>query len=170
MVLVTVPSWRDEVRVKRKLNRQELFDATIYLHNLILFEVLKINYKAYVAKAKGQMDSFGEQWTPLHEKTIKWKRRKKLLYSGKVAINIRYRKLLKALKPNKFVNGRYVPSPNQQVTITSRSIRFEVTIEYAEAVDNVRPIFIEDMGTCVKIAMKKSIPQFQRYLKTRGLA
>lgn len=167
--MVLVPKWSNVVTVKRKLTRQEFNDATLFFHNLVLFNVIKINYKAFIQKAKGQVDSFGEVWEPLKEKTKTWKRRKKLLYAGKVAINIRTRRLLNALKPNSFQNGRYIPSPEQNIKVNTRSIEFSVKVDYADDVDSIRHIFVRELDSLVEEAVKVSVPELQRYFKRRGL-
>jgi hypothetical protein len=167
--MVLVPSWTNIITVKRKLTRQEKVDSTLFFHNLVLFNLIKINHKAFIAKAKGSPDSFGDTWKPLKEQTIAWKKKKKLVYAGKVAINIRSKRLLSALKPNVFQNGVYIPSPEQVVRVNQRSIYFSVKVEYADEVDSVRNIFVKDLDALVEEAVKVSIPEFQKYFRKRGL-
>ena len=169
LLMVLVPSWGNIVTVKRKLTRQEWVDATLFFHNLVLFNVIKINYRAFIAKAKGSPDAFGGTWEPLKESTREWKRRKNLVYSGKVATNIRSKRLLNALKPNVFQNGTYVPSSEQVIRVTQRSIYFSVSVEYADDVDSVRNIFVRDIEELVNEAVKVSLPEFQKYFRRRGL-
>lgn len=169
MVKIKAPgSWKFQVKVKNKLTPDIRTDIVLYFHNLLLYHLLKLNYTAFVSKALGKADSFGETWKPLADKTRKWKRRKRILYNGKVAINVRTRKLLHALKPNRFVNGRYVPGPNQRVSISTKLIQFEPIVEYADEVDAIRNIFIKDMKTWIDKAVDKSIPSLQKYINARG--
>lgn len=167
--MVLVPSWSNSVTISKKLTAEERKNITLYFNNLVLYNLIKLNYTDFIAKAKGGSDRFGEQWMPLAAKTIKWKRKKKLLYGGKVAINIRTRALMHALKPNKFSQGQYVPGPNQTVRVTTKGIYFEVDIEYADAVNAVREIIPADLSELLVEAVQRSLPQFQKYLRSLKL-
>ena len=115
MALIKLPNWKRSVSVKRNLTAQELREVTLYFNNLVLFVLLKLNYTQFLIKAKGGVDRYGGYWKPLAKKTIDYKRKKGFVYSGKVAINIRTRELLNAVRPNQFSNGVYIPSANQIV-------------------------------------------------------
>jgi hypothetical protein len=156
------------ISVSRKPTAKENQDLVLYLNNLVLYHAMKLNYTAFIQKAQTGSDSFGDEWKPLAEKTLKWKQRKKILYSGRVAINIRTRELLQAMKPGYFRNGRYLPPPGQSVEVTTKSISVEIEVPYADAVDAVRPIFVLNLDSLLTEALNKALPLFYNYLRRKG--
>lgn len=142
--------------------------------NLILYNVVKLNYKAFLQKAvvpayrrMEGVDSYGNRWKPLSPKTIALKRSLNFKYAGAIAINIRTRRLLESLKPGWFRNGVYVPRNSDQIVrVTLDSIHFEVSVPYAAYVDAARPIFVADRRL-VNEAIRKSIPVLQNYWNRR---
>jgi hypothetical protein len=143
--------------------------------NLILYNVIKLNYTAFLQKAvvpayrklKG-VDQYGISWDPLSSRTIAIKKRLNYRYAGVIAINIRTRRLLEALKPGYFRNGYYVPRAEQVVRITLDNIFFAVNVPYAGYVDAKRPIFIQD-SRLIRDAVKKSLPILRNYWKRRDV-
>jgi hypothetical protein len=169
MALIKTPSWKNSVSIKRKVTGQELKDITLFFNNLVLYCVLKINYTQFLKKAKGRTDDYGTKWKPLKKSTIDYKRKKGLTYSGRVAINIRTRELMNALKPGQFSNGVYIASPNQDVRVTSRSIYFAPDIPYADDVDSVRSIIVDDINVLLDDAIQMALPRFKAYLRSKRL-
>lgn len=155
--------------VQKKITKKEERELILYLNNLLLFHLVKLNYRAFLAKAKGGIDDYGNNWTPLSTKVYNWKKRKKILYSGRVAINIRTRALLHALKPGHFRNGVYVPPPNQKVSVSPTTIKFSVQIQYADAVNAKRVIFLTSDDALVNDAVDIAMPLFQSYLRRKRL-
>lgn len=168
MAIVKPQPWRNVITINRKPTRQENTEIALYFNNLVLYNLLKLNYTEFLKKAKGGTDSYGVKWKPLAEKTIKYKRKKRLLYSGKVAINIRTRQLMTALKPNKFSNGLYVAGPGQRVKVNTTTIYFETTVPYIEEVDAVRPVIIDDMDSLTNDAVQASLPRLKAFLRSKG--
>lgn len=169
MAVVKPQPWRNVITLKRNTTRQENTELSLYFNNLVLYFLLKLNYTEFLKKAKGGTDSYGVKWKPLAEKTIKYKRKKRLLYSGKVAINIRTRQLMIALKPNKFSNGVYVAGPGQRVKVNTTTIYFETKVPYIDEVDSVRPVIIDDMDSLVNDAVQASLPKFKAFIRSKGL-
>ena len=169
MAMIRVPSYRNAVTIKRNLTAQESKEVSLYFNNLVLYVLLRINYTQFLKKAKKGTDDYGTKWKPLKAKTIKYKRRKGYTYGGGVAILIRTRALLIALKPNQFSNGVYIAGPNQQIKVTTKTIHFHPDLPYVEDVDKVRAILVEDMEGLVADAVQASIPRFQNYLRARRL-
>lgn len=156
-----------KLTINRKPTNKENQELILYLNNLILYHAMKLNYTAFIQKAQTGSDSFGDSWNPLKEKTLRWKQKKKIFYSGKVAINIRTRELLHAMKPGYFRNGVYLPPPNQSVEVTTKSISVEIEVPYADAVDAVRPIFVVELDSLLDEAYQKAMPLFQSYLRRK---
>lgn len=174
--------------VKVKRSAKERISVTpidlLYLNNLILYHAVKINYQSFLQKAGVPYYSdmggtsvietasgrpiIDKRWKPLSKKTIERKRRKGYLYGGVVAINIRTRLLLNALKPGKFINGKYIGLPNQRYSVTQSRIEFWVTVPYADAVNQVRNIYVLDMDALIGEALERSWQQFQRYLNQKN--
>ena len=167
MAMIRTSSYRNAVTIKRNLTAQESKEVSLYFNNLVLYVLLRLNYTQFLIKAKGGTDNYGTTWTPLAEKTIKYKRRKGYTYSGKVAINIRTRALMLALKPNQFSNGVYIPGPNQEVKVTTKTIYFHPDLPYIDNVDKVRAVIVEDMDALVEDAVQASLSKFQNYLRAR---
>lgn len=90
--------------------------------------------------------------------------------SKRVPINIRTGKLERALRPNRFMNDKYVPGPNQVIHVSSTSIDFWVTIEYADEVNSVRPFMYADIEPWLEEAVAASVPRIQAYAKSHGYA
>jgi hypothetical protein len=142
--------------------------------NLILYNVVKLNYQAFLQKARvpayrrmEAVDSYGNRWKPLSPKTIELKKRLNYRYAGAIAINIRTRRLLEALKPGWFRNGVYVPrNKDQIVRVDLESIHFEVTVPYADDVDRRRQIFVADEAL-ISDAIQKSLPVLSNYWNRR---
>lgn len=157
-----------EFKLNRPLNKIEDASLRLYYNNLVLYHLVRINYKAFLAKAKKGTDEFGRQWKPLKPKTVKYKRFKGYVYSGSVAINIRTRELLEAMKPGEFRNGEYIPSEGQEVDVTPTTINFAITVEYAEDVHSKRKILVP-IREILPVAKKAAELQFITYLKRKGL-
>jgi hypothetical protein len=155
-------------KIGRPLNKLQEKEVRLYYNNLVVYHLAKINWTAFIAKAKKGTDQFGKKWKPLKQKTIDYKRRKNFVYGGMIAINIRTRLLLEAMKPGKFVNGEYVPNEGQFVEVTENSITFGIDIPYAEAVDSKRRILVSSKAAIAE-AKKNAEPQFLAYLKRKGL-
>jgi hypothetical protein len=169
MALIKTPSWKNSIDINRKITAQERKDITLFFNNLVLYCVLKINYTQFLKKAKGKEDDYGTKWKPLKKSTIDWKRKKNLTYSGRVAINIRTRELMNALKPGQFSNGVYIAGPNQDVRVTTKSIYFSPDIPYADDVDSVRAIIVEDLNALLEDAIQMALPRFKAYLRSKRL-
>lgn len=143
--------------------------------NLILYNVIKLNYTAFLQKAvvpayrklRG-VDQYGKSWDPLKDRTIAIKKRLNYRYAGVIAINIRTRRLLNALKPGYFRNGYYIPRTDQVVRITLDNIYFAVDIPYASYVDYNRPIFVQDIRL-IRDAVQRSLPILKNYWKRRDV-
>jgi hypothetical protein len=166
-----------KVQVSKKPTKRENQEIILYLNNLVLYHAMKLNYTAFIQKAQNGSDSFGDTWPALKPKTIQYKKKKRYFYAGKVAINIRTRKLLHAMKPGYFRNGKYLPPPNQKVRVTVKNISVEIVGPwYVENVDGgtthvpARPIFVLDLDALIDRALEKAIPLFQAYLKRRNLS
>ncbi len=153
----------------------EMDDAFKYFAlNLILYNVVKLNYTAFLQKAKvpayrrmEAVDSYGNKWEPLNQKTIDLKKRLNFRYAGTIAINIRTRRLLEALKPGWFRNGVYVPRNRDQIVgVTLDSIHFEIAVPYADDVDRKRQIFVAD-SALIGDAIQKSLPVLMNYWNRR---
>ena len=153
----------------------EMDDAFKYFAlNLILYNVVKLNYQAFLQKARvpayrrmEAVDSYGNRWKPLSPKTIELKKRLNYRYAGAIAINIRTRRLLEALKPGWFRNGVYVPRNNDQIVkVSLDSIHFEVAVPYADDVDRRRQIFVADEAL-ISDAIQKSLPVLSNYWNRR---
>lgn len=155
-------------KLARPLSKVEDKEVRLYYNNLVLYHVIKINYQAFMTKAKKQIDEFGQSWKPLSPKTIKEKRRKKFLYGGSVLINIRTRALLEAIRPGKFKNGIYYPTEGQYVEVTESSITFGIEVSYAGSVNTKRRIIVP-MKELLPAAKRASEQQFSVYLRRRGL-
>lgn len=142
--------------------------------NLILYNVVKLNYTAFLQKAivpayrkMGGVDRYGNRWDALHPRTIAIKKRLGYTYAGGIAINIRTRRLLEALKPGWFRNGVYVPRNSDQIVrVDLENIHFEVNVPYATFVDAKRPIFVADRRL-VNEAIERSLPVLQNYWNRR---
>lgn len=157
-------------QLNSKLNptKSQAKEIALYFANLVLYHIVLINYHSFLHKSgayKGKVEITDKPWKPLSPKTVSWKEKKKLLYNGKVGINIRYRKLLNALKPGKFLNGRYVPTPYQEVSVTEHSIEFSVNIPYADEVNQQRHIYVVDTNALLEKAVELALPKFQSYLR-----
>lgn len=143
--------------------------------NLILYNIIKLNYTAFLQKAivpayrrmRG-VDQYGKSWDPLSPKTIAIKKHLNYRYAGTIAINIRTRRLLNALKPGFFRNGHYVPRPDQVVRIHLDNIYFAIDIPYVRYVDNKRPIFVQD-SRLIRDAVRKSMPILRNYWNRRDV-
>jgi hypothetical protein len=157
-----------EFKINRPLNKIEDVQLRLYYNNLVLYHLVKINHKAFMAKARKGTDDFGRQWKPLKPKTVRYKRQKGFLYGGTVAINIRTRELLEAMKPGQFRNGVYIPVEGQEVEITPTSISFAITVEYADLVHSKRKILVP-IREIMPVAKKAAEAQFITYLKRKGL-
>ena len=155
-------------KLARPLSKVEDKEVRLYYNNLVLYYVIKINYVAFMAKARKQSDEFGDSWKPLAPKTIKEKRKRKFLYGGVVLINIRTRALMNAVRPGKFKNGEYVPSEGQYVEVTEKSITFGIDVEYAGSVNSKRRVIVP-MESLLPAAKLAAEPQFAVYLRRRGL-
>jgi hypothetical protein len=142
--------------------------------NLILYNVVKLNYTAFLQKAvvpayrkMEGVDRFGNRWKPLSEKTIALKKHLNYRYAGAIAINIRTRRLLEALKPGWFRNGVYVPRNSDQIVrVDLENIHFEVAVPYANFVDSKRPIFVANRRL-VNEAIQRSLPVLRNYWNRR---
>lgn len=157
-----------EFKLNKPLNRIEDVTLRLYYNNLVLYHLVKINYKAFLAKAKKGTDDFGYQWQPLKQKTIAYKKRHNFKYGGIIAINIRTRELLEAMKPGEFRNGEYIPTEGQDVDVTPTSISFAITVEHAEPVHSKRRILVP-IKEILPVAKKAAELQFITYLKRKGL-
>ena len=143
--------------------------------NLILYHIIKLNYTAFLQKAvvpayrrlKG-VDEYGNSWDPLSSRTIEIKKRLNARYAGIIAINIRTRRLLNALKPGYFRNGYYVPRADQVVRITLDNIYFAVNVPYSSYVDSKRPIFVQD-SRLIKKAVQAALPILKNYWRRRDV-
>lgn len=141
--------------------------VVLYLNNLLLYHMVKINFSTFLAKAGAATEAttiIENKWKPLKQKTIDYKKRKKLLYSGSPLINIRTKALLMSLKPGWFRNGLYIPRENQVAEVTTTSISFYVIIDYADRVDAVRPIYIRNMDRLATLATEQCKQQFENYV------
>ena len=187
-------SGKQIIKLKVKPTKEQLNSIMLFTNNLVLYNCLVITYREFLIKSKGESDSFGTVWQPLAEstriyKSIKpgefrkyklhlWDKnrtatkgltKKELLADREVPINIDTGRLLKAIKPNRFTNGRYIAGPDQIVTVTLRNIKFEVTVPYASAVDTVRPIWIEFEQALINEAVELSAPEVIKYVQRLGL-
>lgn len=144
--------------------------------NLVLYNVVKLNYTMFLQKArvpayrgaKG-VDAYGNVWQPLHPKTIAIKKKLGATYAGSIAINIRTRRLLNALKPGWFRNGVYIPREEQNISVSLTGFTFEVTVPYASYVNSnkyKRKIFVDD-ERLIKDAIRKSLPVLRNYWNRR---
>jgi hypothetical protein len=161
-----------EFEIKFKPTRKDIEDSLIFLNNLVVYHLLRINYTSFLQKAgvpayrsMGGVDVYDGKWRPLAPSTIERKRTAKQLYANKVVINIRTRQLSLALKPGWMRNNRYVPRPNQIVTITKNSINIKIDVPYADAVHAVRHIFVKNRQNLINHAVEAALPQFEAYLK-----
>lgn len=155
-------------KVIKKLTKVEDDEIRLYYNNLVLYHLVKVNNKAFMDKIFGDIDEFGKKWKPLKPRTIRQKKRKNQLYGGRVAINIRTRALREAIKPGRFINGRYIPREGQFVEVTTTSITFGIDIDYAENVHSRRKILVPSKEGIIA-AKKSAAPQFEAYLRRRGL-
>lgn len=155
-------------QISRPLSNVENRQLRLYYNNLVVYHLAKINWTAFLAKAKKGSDEFGKKWKPLKPRTIAYKKRNNFYYSGMIAINIRTRLLLEAMRPGKFVNGKYVPTKGQIVEVTENSITFGVDIPYAEHVDSERRILVSSKAAIAKAKLQAE-PEFVAYLKRKGL-
>lgn len=157
-----------QFKINKPLNKIEDTELRLYYNNLVLYHLVKINYQAFLTKAKKGTDQFGKTWKPLKQKTIAYKKRNNFKYGGIVAINIRTRELLEAMKPGKFQNGEYLPTQGQEVEVTPTSISFTIMVDYADRVDSKRRILVP-IRDILPVAKKAAEPQFVTYLKRKGL-
>ena len=142
--------------------------------NLILYNIVKLNYKAFLQKAivpayrkMGGVDSYGNRWIPLSPRTVAFKKKHNYRYAGAIAINIRTRRLLEALKPGWFRNGVYVPRNSDQIVrVTLDEVHFEVAVPYAQYVDNARPIYALNSKLLYE-AVERSAPVIMNYWNRR---
>lgn len=155
--------------------KHQIDDAFKYFAlNLILYNVVKLNYTAFLQKAIAPayrrmegVDRYGNRWKPLSQRTIDLKKRLNYRYAGAIAINIRTRRLLEALKPGWFRNGVYVPRNSDQIVrVDLDNIHFEVAVPYADFVDSKRPIFVANRRL-VNEAISRSLPILRNYWNRR---
>lgn len=143
--------------------------------NLVLYNVVKLNYTMFLQKAKAPayrgakgVDAYGNVWKALHPRTIAIKKQLGAKYAGAIAINIRTRRLLEALKPGWFRNGVYYPRKEQEVQVSLTGFSFEVTVPYAVFVNAKRKIFVDD-ERLIRDAIRKSLPVLRNYWNRRDV-
>jgi hypothetical protein len=143
--------------------------------NLVLYNVVKLNYTMFLQRAKVPayrgakgVDAYGNVWDPLHPRTIAIKKKLGATYAGSIAINIRTRRLLNALRPGWFRNGVYIPREEQKISVSLTGFSFEVTVPYAVFVNSKRKIFVDD-SQLIKDAIRKSLPVLRNYWNRRDV-
>jgi hypothetical protein len=177
-----------------KPTKEQWRRIVLFINNLMLYNTLVICHKEFMVKSKGEIDSYGEQWKPLAESTkiykslrpgeyrkykmnlwngnrtaTKGKTKRELLADRDVPINIDTGRLVKALKPNRFSNGVYIPRADQQVRVTASSIHFKLLVPYADDVNAVRPIFPIFEQPWIDDAIALSKMQVAQFLSTMKL-
>jgi hypothetical protein len=100
---------------------------------------LRLQYKAFLARAKLGLDEWGEDWSPLKPKTIADKKRLKVEHPE--WINVRTGKLLASFEPLTEIGGRLYLRKDMRVTVSGNTITFVCTIPYSDRVDAVRGLF-----------------------------
>ena len=143
--------------------------------NLILYNVVKLNYTMFLQRAKVPayrgakgVDAYGNVWDALHPRTIAIKKQLGATYAGTIAINIRTRRLLNALKPGWFRNGIYIPREEQKISVSLTGFSFEVEVPYATFVNAKRKIFVDD-EKLIRDAVRKSLPVLRNYWNRREI-
>lgn len=86
-----------------------------------------------------------------------------VLGNRSVPIMIVTRRLEKALRPGKVSGNRYIPPPNQIVNVdSSGQVTIQITIPYAEELNQVRQIAPNDLTPLLAEASKKATQHLKR--------
>lgn len=187
---------RTVLSINTKPTRTQWKQIILFVNNRVLYETLFVCHREFLTKSEGDVDSYGEKWKPLADSTRIYKAlrpgeyrqygmhrwtgnrakgkggmsKKELLANREVPINIDTGRLIKAVKPYKFINGKYIDSPDQSSRVTENDIHFHINVPYGDAVNEVRPFFPVFENPWVAEALQRSVPYIQRYLKTLKLA
>ena len=173
-MVIKPPKYKDVqgIRITKKLSGGDSTRVVYIFNYAVLYELIKIIYAAFMDKAAGKSDNFGNSWEPLSKKLYDWKlksrKRTAVKIGGVPAINIRTRELQRALRPGQFIGGKYIPNPGQRIFVTSNHIQLVITVEHAGKVQEVRPFFPEDLEPLVDIAVAKAVRTTNSYLKEIG--
>lgn len=171
---VNLPSYKkvSGVQISKKLSGGDSVRVIYAFNYAVLYELIKLLHTAFMAKAAGGADMFGNSWIPLSQKTYNWKlnshKRTAVTIGGIPAINIRTRELERSLRPGQYVAGKYVPSPHQKIEVTTKRISLSITVAHAGKVQAVRPFFPDELSPFVEQAILKAVPRLNRYLKEIG--
>jgi hypothetical protein len=166
---IDLGKYHDSLNLQGDVTPAIRFNILVFFNNSILYELVKIVHREFMAKALRGADSLGNKWAPLSPKLEAWKRKTKrpiIRIGTEPLINIRYGQLEKALRPGRFSGGKYQPRSNQRAFVTPQIIDFECTVSYAEEVQSVRPFIPDELEPWLDEAAELSIPRLQRYVRS----
>ena len=185
-----IPSISKFYKLSRRPSQTQKAEITTLFHSWVLYYFLQRVHKEFLIKSTGRADSMGLKWKPLSPKTEIYKplirgeiapglrrriregriSKKEALKGRKTLINIRTGRLEKALRPGRVINGEYISqNPDQLVRITSRGFSFDITIDYSDDVQDVRPFLPEDPGPWIEDAILNALPKVRIHLRRMGL-
>lgn len=174
LMAIKLPSYKDVdgIRITKKLSGSDVVRVIYIFNYAVLYELIKLIHTAFMAKAAGKSDSYGNSWQPLSPKLYNWKlksrRRTAVKIDGKPAINIRTRELERALRPGRYMGGKYIPNPGQRIAVSTTHISLIIQVAHAGKVQEVRPFFPEELEPMVDDAVIKAVKTTNRYLKEIG--
>jgi hypothetical protein len=103
----------------------------------ITYSIFHFLHKNFLEKSQGERGLWGPAWKPLSPARIAYKRKHYPHNADK--INIATGRLITSLEPHAVSESQgYLPSPDQEVTQTPRTIRIRIKVSYAKHVNKRR--------------------------------